>query len=569
MDRPVIYTSEQGRSTDFLFGMRAAMVGLSKLSEAMLGTGTLVVGLGVTPTGPASLTVNVAPGQIYSLQSVDATAYGALAADTTDQVVKQGLLMATQNLSCPAPGTAGFSINYLIQATYQDQDLNNVVLPYFNSANPSQPLNGQNNTGAAQPTERHGVCVVAVKAGAAATTGTQTTPAPDAGYVGLAVVTVANGQATITAPNIAVYSAVPQVSSILKMMQTSSGVVAADSGAANAYVMTLTPAPAALLPGMEVTLDNITATNTGAATLNVNGLGALPIQYPGGASLQAGALVTGQQATVRLNHAGTAWTLEWAGSTLQVAGSGGVVGSARNVKMAVSAASASATLTADEIILATALGGAPVRVGSFNQSINLATTGAGGMDTGSAPTSGFVAIYAIYNPSTKTSALLATNATSAAQGSVYGGANMPAGYAASGLVSVWPTDGTGKLKAGMQVDRQISFPFVLVLNTTTPASSWTPLSLSSCVPLNAKAIGGSLSVANSTTASQQSTLYVASDSGGSGQMYVNYALTSASGGGLVSPFSGLSLGTAQTLYYQSAVTAGTGTFQINVSSYAI
>lgn len=206
MDRPVIYTSEQGRSTDFLFGQRAAMIGLAKLSEAVFGTNTVVLGLAATPTSPAGMTVNVGPGQIYQLTSVDATAYGALAADTVDQIVKQGLVLTTTNLACPAPTTAGYSINYLIQATYQDQDQNNVVLPYYNSANPSQPLSGQNNSGAAQPTERHGVCVVTVKAGAAATTGTQTTPTPDSGNVGLWVVTVANGAASITSGNISAYN---------------------------------------------------------------------------------------------------------------------------------------------------------------------------------------------------------------------------------------------------------------------------------------------------------------------------------------------------------------------------
>lgn len=215
MDRPIVYTQEQGRSTDFLFGQRAAMVGLGKLIEAAFGTGTLVAGLSVVPTAPASMSVWVNPGQIFAVEPLDATAYGVLTADTTHSIVKQGLLMDQSALSCPAPGTPGFSINYLIQATYQDSDTTNVVLPYFNSANPTQPLTGQNNSGAAQPTERQGLCIVAVKAGAAAATSTQTTPAPDAGYVGLAVVTVANGAATIVAGNIAIYGSAPYITETL------------------------------------------------------------------------------------------------------------------------------------------------------------------------------------------------------------------------------------------------------------------------------------------------------------------------------------------------------------------
>jgi hypothetical protein len=79
-----------------------------------------------------------------------------------------------------------------------------------------------------------------------------------------------------------------------------------------------------------------------------------------------------------------------------------------------------------------------------NKTVNLATTGAGGMDSGAAPNNGFVAIYAIYNPTTGASALLARNATAAAQPTVYGGANMPAGYTASALISVWPTNASGQ-----------------------------------------------------------------------------------------------------------------------------
>jgi hypothetical protein len=59
------------------------------------------------------------------------------------------------------------------------------------------------------------------------------------------------------------------------------------------------------------------------------------------------------------------------------AASTGVIGTTRNLKMAVTAASATATLTADEIVLGVALGGAQIKVASFSKTINLATTGAG------------------------------------------------------------------------------------------------------------------------------------------------------------------------------------------------
>ena len=119
------------------------------------------------------------------------------------------------------------------------------------------------------------------------------------------------------------------------------------------------------------------------------------------------------------------------------------VGTSRNLKCSITAASATATFTADELVLGTALNGQKYHISSLSTSINLATTGAGGMDIGSAPVSGYVAIYAIYNPTTSTSALLAVNTTSVTAPEVYGGSKMPSGYTASALIAVWPTDSSG------------------------------------------------------------------------------------------------------------------------------
>ncbi len=319
MHRPIIYTDEQARDVDFLYGEQQAMVGLGQLAQAMLGSNTLVVGLPCTPTAPASLSVQVGAGQIYASEPLEASAYGSLPADTTDTIVKQGIQLQPTTLNCPAPATAGYSINYLIEAAYQDLDTANLVLPYFNSANPSQPLSGQNNTGAAQPTERLGTLVLTAKAGAAATTGSQTTPTVDAGYVGLYVVTVANGQTQITSANISQVAGAPIVSNLLQMLQTGSPITATDTGAANAYAMALTPAPAAITPGMLVGIRGIVAANSGASTFNLNGLGTLPIQGPGGSAMQGGEFVTGGSAILQANAGATAWNLIWTSGAQPVA----------------------------------------------------------------------------------------------------------------------------------------------------------------------------------------------------------------------------------------------------------
>lgn len=212
MHRPIVYPASIPLETDILNTARHSMVGLGLLALDILGSSTVVNGFACTATGPASLNVNVAAGRIYSLQNVDNNAYSSLAADTAHQIVKQGNMPDSVALGCVAPTTAGFSINYLIQCAYQDQDTDNIALPYYNSGNPSVPFSGPGNTGAAQATTRKGVAAVTVKAGTAATTGTQTTPAPDTGNVGLWVVTVANGQSTITSANISLAPNAPFLS---------------------------------------------------------------------------------------------------------------------------------------------------------------------------------------------------------------------------------------------------------------------------------------------------------------------------------------------------------------------
>ncbi|QGA56149.1 phage tail protein [Brucella sp. 2280] len=69
-------------------------------------------------------------------------------------------------------------------------------------------------------------------------------------------------------------------------------------GTANALTLTLSPVPSGYIAGMRLAV-KITATNTGAATINVAGLGNRPIHYLDGRDLLPGELVAGQ--TVILN----------------------------------------------------------------------------------------------------------------------------------------------------------------------------------------------------------------------------------------------------------------------------
>lgn len=208
MDRKIVYPGAIPLDTDVLSAARSPMIAMGFALRAMLGTGMWVDGLVVTPNTPASLGVVVGQGSVIGLETVDPVAYGSLGADA-DVLVKMGINTQPTNLAMAAPASAGQSVNYLIEATFLESDGAPVVLPYYNAANPAQPYLGPGNAGTAQNTVRTQVASLQVKAGTPATTGSQTTPSGDVGWVPLAVVTIANGQTQVTAGNIVVPATAP------------------------------------------------------------------------------------------------------------------------------------------------------------------------------------------------------------------------------------------------------------------------------------------------------------------------------------------------------------------------
>ena len=320
MDRQIVYSGQVPQTTDLLNTNRQTMIALAKLCADLFGTSTVVSGLGCVPTTPASMSVTINPGQIYQLANVDGTAYSALPADTAHSLLKQGILMDAQSFILSAPATAGYSQNYLIQAAYLENDINNVVLPYYNSANPSQAFNGPGGSGNAQPTTRAGQVSLQLVAGTAAATGTQTTPAVTAGYVGLAIITVANGQSTITAANIAPAANAPVLpTDLLHSIQQSAMTIGVDTGTANAYVIGLNPPIATLTDNMVLWFKAKNA-NTGASTINIQGLGAIPLIGGAHVALQGGEIIAnGKCQIVYRADINSAVLVECTGGAVQVA----------------------------------------------------------------------------------------------------------------------------------------------------------------------------------------------------------------------------------------------------------
>lgn len=246
--------------------------------------------------------------------------------------------------------------------------------------------------------------------------------------------------------------------------------------------------------------------------------------------------------------------------------SASIVGQSANLAMLISSASSSATMTADQVIVASSLSGQSYRVSNLNSTINLATVGAGGMDIGVAPNSGFVALYVIYNPLTDARALLAVDATTSLASSTYSGAHMPSGYTASALESVWPTDSMGRFVVGTQSNRRIDITPTTVLSTNTAQATITPLSVSSVIPKNARFVSGTMSV-SSTSSSQNTSLILYPMNANVGIEGVNNSVAAA--GGVSAVFRDMAITTSQTLYYTATESSGTPTFTATITNYQI
>jgi hypothetical protein len=315
MDRVLVSDAALLQSTDILNTNKFGMVAQAFLSSAILGVPTTVDGLACTPTTPASLQVTVGVGSIYASDQVDATAYNDLGVDS-NTIVKQGILYNPVTLTITPPTTAGYSQVFLVQAILQDVDSGTSVVSYFNPAiltNPqAQPFAGPNNSGQSQFTIRSCLCAIALKRGVAAATGTQTTPAPDAGYTGLYAITVTNGQATISSTNIVQLPNAPFIDPGAKLPQipTSSQynkwTYVVDTGSPSVIVVKTTPNLISYGPAGLMLLVKAAAAPTGATTINVDALGPQSV-----VNIDGSAIAQNQWAT------GSVLVLLWDGSRFQ------------------------------------------------------------------------------------------------------------------------------------------------------------------------------------------------------------------------------------------------------------
>lgn len=144
------------------------------------------------------------------------------------------------------------------------------------------------------------------------------------------------------------------------------------------------------------------------------------LSVTGGGAMQAGnssvtSLYVPAGTEVLAVSTGVAW---WVFGTGQTLSNLGLVGGLRNLKASATGASATVTVTADQIALDSTAGAPPLLVNSVSVSPSLATSGANGLDTGTSATSTWYSVWVISNGTT-TAGLLSLSSTSP---------TMPSGY---------------------------------------------------------------------------------------------------------------------------------------------
>lgn len=239
------------------------------------------------------------------------------------------------------------------------------------------------------------------------------------------------------------------------------------------------------------------------------------------------------------------------------------IGSARNL-VALNNAGTPASkvdITADEVVLKDS-GGKPFLATSVSLTVNIAASGANGLDTGSEAGSVWYYIWVIYNATTVTVAsLLSTSATAP---------TLPSGYTFKALVGVVRNDGSSNFVSFFQQDRECFMADTVVFTAKTGVTSLTALAgadltaFQALVPPIAKQCWGAAGNTNANGG-----MALAADANGLGLMI---ACVGGPSGNSINSYQlagnwRVALKTSQTLYYIMAAT--TAAHRLSVSGFKI
>ncbi|PRY03798.1 hypothetical protein [Paraburkholderia sp. BL25I1N1] len=267
--------------------------------------------------------------------------------------------------------------------------------------------------------------------------------------------------------------------------------------------------------------------------------------------------ITGQNAT----DDGTTATL-LANLTAAInANSAAIAGTARNLNAILTTQGTTATWTADEILIKSALGGLAYQVGSFSKSVNLSGSGIGGV-VGTAPAAnGFAAIYAAIGSSGV--GAFATDAT-AAKAPEVASVTLPAGYTwGAQLIGIAPVSATATQFAPFaQIDRRVGWGGGNLLTGSTFVGG--PIArTSTLIPFNARFISGFNQLGCTAASAISQVLTPTSIAGLDGQYNT---CNIQSGASQAIPFR-VAVIAPQTIYQQSSNSTGTPGFTISTNSF--
>jgi hypothetical protein len=144
----------------------------------------------------------------------------------------------------------------------------------------------------------------------------------------------------------------------------------ADTGTANAYSVTLSPAPTALLDGMKVRFKALN-TNTAASTLTVNGLTAHAIVASGGTALAGGEILAAGEYEVTYNLASTRFEIVGQSAGQVIVPTATVSGAATNLAQVTTAITSYGYQTAPQVNAA--IVASRPRFVSTNQTVTLSS----------------------------------------------------------------------------------------------------------------------------------------------------------------------------------------------------
>ncbi len=229
----------------------------------------------------------------------------------------------------------------------------------------------------------------------------------------------------------------------------------------------------------------------------------------------------------------------------------------RRLKVGVNAVSPTnkVDIAADELVVKDATGDA-LSLNNIAVTVDIAVSGANGLDTGVETAATWYRLWIIYNAAASTVAgLISLSSTTP---------TLPPGYTYKALVGSARNDGNGNLVKFYQFERSVVQAPQTIFTGSAGITSWTLQSIANAVPPAAGVVCGTL---GQSTASANDTIAIAADATGTGACYTaagNASGTIFDAWRIAGQFR-LVLNTSQQVYWRSSTV--TAQFRLDINGY--